>query len=779
MQHYKEILETLDDLVIEINDELTVMNVWGGPDACPMGSKADLKNKRLSDIFQAGIAKAYESKIQSVLSSGKLEELQHELLVEEEYRSYHGRIRKIEAEDGVRIILLLRDITDQAHESYYLEEIQRVAKIGGWHVNIQTNVCRWSKGTYAIHDVDYGTHETVDTGINFYLEEDQPRIEEYLKNCIEEKKGFDDKFRIRTAKGEIRWVRAIGEPIVADEKVIALHGTFQDVTEECERQQEVQNSQLRMQLLYQAGKVGSWQWHLDTNEVFYDEGWGALLGLEKEDLIPNFDFFEQLVHPEDFSGVAQKANAYVSGEASDYNVTFRMRHLDGHWVWIYASGEITKRSPDGKPLLFSGTHTDITEIKESARESEIFYKLSSEMSLGLYIYHLENFKDPSSLKMIWANRASQEFTDLDPKEIVGKRFREIFVESDLDLEFIRSIKENVRIDLGQIVYHMPSREMPNTYKVRCFPVDQEFVAVVFEDITEEVRRESELEKQRIIAMNASRLASLGEMSGGIAHEVNNPLAIIQGFASQLKRKSQMGKLQPEDVERMSDIIHKTTERIAKIVRGLRNFAREGSNDPFSPRPVQSLIDDCVGLCGERFKNHQVELRIPKVDPNLIVECRAVEIGQILINLLNNSFDAVKTTEQAEKWIALEVESNEERLKISVLDNGPGISLELRDRVMQPFFTTKEIGKGTGLGLSISKGIIDKHAGEFYIDPDYIDGACFVVELPLKQKSCDPKDDNEDNGSGVGGINGSEGDSGQGNEQEPSEAPAAASSRATL
>ena len=233
-----------------------------------------------------------------------------------------------------------------------------------------------------------------------------------------------------------------------------------------------------------------------------------------------------------------------------------------------------------------------------------------------------------------------------------------------------------------------------------------------------------------LSLQSAKMASLGEMAGGIAHEINNPLAIIQGKSQQLIRTIQRGKFTPEyGSEELSKIV-KTSERIAKIVRGLRAFSRNAEKDPFLSFELKALFDDVLGLCSEKFKAHQIKLEISST-PSIFLQCRPVQLEQVLLNLLNNAHDAVLPL--ADKWIRIDSKILDGKVLISVTDSGCGIPPEITNKLMQPFFTTKAVGKGTGLGLSISKGILEDHHGHLRYDASS-PNTRFEIELPLKQNS---------------------------------------------
>ncbi len=242
--------------------------------------------------------------------------------------------------------------------------------------------------------------------------------------------------------------------------------------------------------------------------------------------------------------------------------------------------------------------------------------------------------------------------------------------------------------------------------------------------------QEELEVQRHQAIQASKLSSLGEMAGGVAHEINNPLTIISALATRTKKNLKDSTVSIEKSEENLDKIINTVDRIAKIIRGLRAFSRDSNGDAFSKKSVQELIDMALELCGERYKENGIQLRV-EWDSKAEVECREVQIVQVLVNLLNNSLDAISSLK--EKWIKISTKETDKLVFIYVSDSGKGISEEVSEKMMMPFFTTKEVGKGTGLGLSISKGIIEAHHGKFYYQQDEEGHTCFVLELKKSLK----------------------------------------------
>lgn len=232
-------------------------------------------------------------------------------------------------------------------------------------------------------------------------------------------------------------------------------------------------------------------------------------------------------------------------------------------------------------------------------------------------------------------------------------------------------------------------------------------------------------QQATLTANA-KMSALGEMAGGIAHEINTPLAVIQLRTDQLMEAMVHGELDKALAQEALVSVQDTIRRIAKIIHGLKTFARDGKKDPMSVHSLRSIVEDSFSLCREKFANHSVELKLVATE-DLYINCRPSEISQVILNLLSNSFDAIEN--KSEKWIHLEITRIDGLVELSVVDCGHGIPQEIREKIMEPFFTTKDLGKGTGLGLSISKGIVESHGGRLTVDAAS-DNTRLTVWLPI-------------------------------------------------
>lgn len=257
--------------------------------------------------------------------------------------------------------------------------------------------------------------------------------------------------------------------------------------------------------------------------------------------------------------------------------------------------------------------------------------------------------------------------------------------------------------------------------------DRQLVYAISRDVTEKKRQDQQLEEQRLALIHSSRMSALGQMASGIAHEVNNPLAIINGKAFQIRQILKQDSVDKNKILNEVTRIEDTVARISKIIKGLRTFSRsENDNEPMEWSLLNTVIDDTFEFCSSRVKNLEIQTLV-EVPRGIRLKCRPVQIGQVLMNLCSNACDAIE--DLPIKWIHFKAEVLENgNLRMSFSDSGRGIEPTVARKIMMPFFTTKEVGRGTGLGLSISKAIVEAHGGQLWYDPD-TENTCFHVEIP--------------------------------------------------
>lgn len=399
-------------------------------------------------------------------------------------------------------------------------------------------------------------------------------------------------------------------------------------------------------------------------------------------------------------------------------------HVDRYTVYT--------RDIDGNPILVLGIKADITHHKE---QETGFRKAIFKLRECLSASHIGTWEVNMVTDEIFWDEEMYRIHDLAPVPDKHLRDRLLSISIGDDVEKVLKIVAEARETHADFTAYYKIRHSNGEIRhLRCHGrfLSENGVYNLFGvtlDNTIQVETEKQMAETRTKLIASAKMAALGEMSAGIAHEINNPLTVIQARAFQLSEMAESANVNLEKLQEAADGISQTADRIAKIIKSLRTYAREGSNDPFDMIPVHQLVSETLEFCHARFANHGVEIRIRPIDPDLDIECRLIQVEQVLLNLLNNAYDAIETL--TEKWIEIEVTSTEEQVTISVTDSGKGLTPQVAEKLMQPFYTTKEVGKGTGLGLAISDGIARSHHGSLFYDNSQ-KNTCFKLQLPKVQ-----------------------------------------------
>lgn len=244
-----------------------------------------------------------------------------------------------------------------------------------------------------------------------------------------------------------------------------------------------------------------------------------------------------------------------------------------------------------------------------------------------------------------------------------------------------------------------------------------------------LQRKQDVQQRRLLG--ASKFAALGEVAAGMAHEINTPLGAITLSASQLKDMLPASGSPGEANEILSDILT-SAERIARIVRGLKNFSRENPKSAdFVFCDLASVLHESLALCEASLRSQNVEIRLADVPKKLEVQCNPTQLSQVIVNLVNNARDAAAQAAGPGKWIEVSLSGSGDHAELRITDCGNGIPPAIREKLFQPFFTTKEIGKGTGIGLNVVLGLVQSHRGEVFLD-ERSPNTSFVVRIPRFQ-----------------------------------------------
>ncbi|WP_413587420.1 PAS domain-containing protein [Bdellovibrio sp. HCB274] len=467
---------------------------------------------------------------------------------------------------------------------------------------------------------------------------------------------------------------------------------------------------------------------------WFNENVASRFGWTQEELTAmGHNYWATVIHPDDLPQI-QNSRQYVLDDMPEGEILhfeYRFKDAWGQYHWLDDRITVFKRDEHGVPVSLVGIATVIDDQK--ARETQLAEALDTlNMSLSAAKMGTISF-DVATATPTWDRRTFEmhgEEPNDDPMETYRRRILPEDREPATTQFYDGYLNNNPEISVHYRVRH----DDDSIHNITMYGRRNDakpgspFVGVAW-DATREIQSEKKIAESNAKMISAAKMAALGEMSGGIAHEINNPLTVIQARSFQLTQMVDQGNLDPEKIKQAAESISKTADKIARIIKSLRSFSREGDNDPFEFVSVKSLVEETLEFCRTRFYNHEVDLQVANIDEDFEIECRVIQIEQVLLNLLNNSFDAAQNSEK--KWICVEAVEYLDYIDIKVIDSGPRIPDDVAEKLMQPFFTTKELGKGTGLGLSISAGIMKSHKGDLFLDRS-AEHTTFVMRLPRLQ-----------------------------------------------
>ena len=233
-----------------------------------------------------------------------------------------------------------------------------------------------------------------------------------------------------------------------------------------------------------------------------------------------------------------------------------------------------------------------------------------------------------------------------------------------------------------------------------------------------------LQKQKHQVEESAQMAAIGKMAGGITHEINNPMSIIslndEFILNSLKKKGVLD----EDLEESLEAIQKTVDRVRDIISGFQIImGQKDSHGEFIS--LRTAIDFTMSLVRDKFYSSNIEIK-NQINPEWRVYTHPVHLSQVLLNLVQNSYDAISMTPHA--WVAFHACCQKDHIELSVVDSGEGIDLQIAQKMMRPFYTTKKVGQGMGLGLSLCQKMLEASGGKLYYDKKQ-PNTCFKICLP--------------------------------------------------
>ena len=437
---------------------------------------------------------------------------------------------------------------------------------------------------------------------------------------------------------------------------------------------------------------------------------------------------------EEATGLSYKVFAPTEGEArtgfEDFNRMYktgepllgypsRIVRRDGSYGFGETSAFLI-RNAAGEITGFRGVRRDITERKEAEealRRSEERYRTILEEMDDSY------FETDLGGRITFVNNSTCRNLGYSQDELIGMSYKGFTAEEDIESVFriFHEVHKEGTLNRG-FSWKMVRKDGSHGFaETSVSPLrDDNGEIIGFRGVGRDVTERRRMQEQLTLT---DRLASIGQLTSGIAHELNNPLTGIIGFSDLLLRREL-----PADIMEDLEIVNREAKRTSGVVKGLLAFARQQETEK-RPLDINCIIQEVLRLRAyeQRVNNIEVETRFSTDLPEIVGN--GAQLQQVFMNIIINAEHAVLGAHGRGRFTIV-TERVGDVVRASIADDGPGISAGNMKRLFNPFFTTKEVGKGTGLGLSICHGIVTEHRGSIYAESEPGKGARFVVELPV-------------------------------------------------
>lgn len=549
----------------------------------------------------------------------------------------------------------------------------------------------------------------------------------------------------------------------ADQEIVSLSQSFQELLTRLntsyrdldEAHQALARSEGRLSRAIAASTDGVWEWSYSNGQTYFSPRWYEMLGYGDQELPMTFETWKELCHPDDFQEASRRIQDVVgAGGGKSYNAEFRMRTKDGAWKWILSRGDVIERDAGGNPVLLSGTHTDITErrqAEERLRQSEEkfsqLFRLSPDAIVLLHV---------DSGRLVDVNDSFVTISGYSREETLGRTLQELGVyrnPAEREEIYSRLKRDGTLRDYEFEALHKDGSTVFCSMTCQTLEIDgAPHLLAVLRDVTQ-------MKKLRDVMIQSEKMRSVGGMAAGIAHEINNPLGIILQASHNLLQRSRPDFA--KNIEAARDIgldmelmarymrarkldifivdIQEAATRAAGIIRRMLDFSRLAESGR-SQCELAALVDHSVALARNDFDLKKF-YDFKKIDLKIEIEeglgefaCTETEIEQVFLNILRNAAQAMAEASPPVEnpRIAIRARAVQDRVRIEIEDNGPGMEPEICRRIFEPFFTTKPPGQGTGLGLSVSYFIVTKgHSGSLDVESTPGVGTRFIIELPMR------------------------------------------------
>jgi PAS domain S-box-containing protein len=653
-------------------------------------------------------------------------------------------------------LAMITDITDLKKKEWNLLQAQKIARLGFYDWDFQKDRLYPSEELIRIigkgFDGEYTTSEYISSIVH---PDDLDFVRENLELAIKGEKKYEIEHRILRPDGTVIWVASQAELFHdTNGKPERLIGTEVDITEQKKVQEKLKKSEERFRHLMEQSPMAMEILSPDGKIKVVNSAWKKLWKISDEAAAETIDKYNMLTDPqleklgimdqvkEAFKGkhVILPPIQYDTGQTVDDFDIGILKKLRSPWIQCHLNAV---KDDEGNIVFIVNTYVDITDLNkamESVQKSEVFFRNLMEFSpLSIAIFRPDG-------KLIQVNTAWRELWGLSEEETARvmakynfRRDKQIealghapLLERAFNGEHVilptmdyegRHTAENVGLD---DIEPKTRTIQTHIYSVKDANGKIDYVVNINMDLTELRQAEQEAKQQRDVLARIDRASSMGQLTGSIAHELNQPLTGILSNAQAAELILQSKNYDLEEIKEILTEIVSDTKRAGQVIRNLRELYKEQKVE-LLPVEINTVVQEAVNLLQSEFVVRKVNLAMQYDNANPLVKGNKIQIQQVVFNLITNGIQAMtdKVRNERNLWITTSYETNE--VKVCVIDSGQGINPKFIDNIFEPLATWKP--DGTGMGLAISKSIIQAHGGRMIAENRPKGGACVCFILP--------------------------------------------------
>jgi PAS domain S-box-containing protein len=493
---------------------------------------------------------------------------------------------------------------------------------------------------------------------------------------------------------------------------------------------ELARSNERFQMAALGSNEGLYDWDFFKRDGYFSNRlnriFGINLGATKENILQRW---LSIVHPEDRKMVRRALFAFLRDrDKNTLTIEYRIKRLDGKISWVTSAAVAVRNQFTGKPTRLVGSVGDITEKKRAEfrlRASEKrFRSIAEAHPVPVLIATVDDGE------IVYATHGTEATLHTSLSKLLGISLSLFFEKGEDCRSILDDVRRDGQVDLREtIVRRADQSRFPAAISARLIDYERRQCAVLgIYDLSERKTAEARIKETEAALLQSEKLAALGGLLAGVAHELNNPLSVIVGQAVLVREGAKDDK-----TSQRADKIQKAGERCSRIVRSFLALARRKTTER-KATSINQIIENSLELIAFQLRTDNVELERKMSETLPAAYADADQMTQVITNLVINAKHALQEhvgPRRVTVETRYEADGAEEGglIYVSVTDNGTGVPKEIMHRIFEPFFTTKAAGSGTGVGLSLCHSIVESHGGRIWVEDAPEGGARFIFTIP--------------------------------------------------